>query len=170
MKVNIEAMKKSCLLFFFRRYGGTEVELIITLSEIAQGLFLIFIPNSGWNTAAYQDFVYYGISPYLIAIPWLLSGFSSLVGLILFFLKESSESWFGIKTPKWSELCAPIRAYGSLISAILWAWVGLKVGLVIEWSIVYIVICFLFSLWSIFQMLRSLARWGDGGFWQIQQL
>lgn len=143
--------------FLSRPYGGVEVEIIITLSEIAQAVFLLVVPNTMWNTRAFQDLVYLGIPAWLVAIPWAAAGLLSAYGLVPFFISLYRSLRDGL--PINHKIGAFQRWLGSLFSVVLWAWVAVKTGLVLDWSIVYVFICILFSAWSIRITLASLRRW-----------
>lgn len=131
--------------FFQRPWGGMEVEMIIATAEIGQAFLLIFLPESLWQTRAFQDFVYWGVNTWIVAVPWMVAGVSSWVGIVLALMHN--------------KICAPLRWIGSFLSTLLWSWVAIKTGIVVDWSIVYVLICFLFSFWSIRISAAAMSRW-----------
>lgn len=149
--------RRGLSIFLSRPYGAVEVEVIITLSEIAQAIFLLIVPDTMWNTRAFQDLVYLGIPSWVVALPWASAGLLSAWGLIPFFIAVYRSIRDG--TTVNHRIGAPQRWVGSFLSVICWSWVTVKTGLVLDWSIVYVFVCGLFSIWSIRITLTSLKRW-----------
>ncbi len=143
----LEKFRATASALLNRPHGGMEVEMIISATEIAQALMLFVGPQTLWQTRAFQDFVYWGVPAWIIGIPWAAAGIVSWVGIVF--------SLNG-KVPE----CAPMRWMGAFLSTILWGWVAIKTGAVADWSIVYVFICLLFSLWSIRSSVSAWRRWG----------
>lgn len=151
----LRKMRHRISFFLTRPYGGMEVEMLIGITEISQAMILFFVPAALWQTRAFQDLAYWGISPIVVAIPWLVAGTCSWVGIIFAFFHY--------------RICAPLRWVGSFLSTLGWGWVAVKTGFVVDWSIVYVVICFLFSFWSIRISGAAFSRWDPMHYTQLLQ-
>lgn len=131
--------------FFGRPWGGMEVEMIVSTAEIGQAFLLFLMPDALWQTRSFQDFVYWGIPAWAVGTPWAVASVISWIGIVLALAHRKA--------------CAPLRWAGSFLSTLLWGWVAIKTGIVSDWSIVYVLICFLFSVWSIRISTAALSRW-----------
>lgn len=147
----IRSLRKELFGFFARPYGGMEVEIMIAIAELWQAVALVAASQTMWNTRALQDFVYWGISAWLVAVPFTVASLLSLVGIVLFFRRNPA--------------CAPLRLYGSCLSSIIWSWLFFKTGFVLSWELGYVGTCFLFSIWSIRVMIAAKQRWQ----WRLRQ-
>jgi hypothetical protein len=94
--------------FMSRPYGGFELEIAIMFISFSCAVPLLFDPMV--ITSSQTLLVFWGIVPgQIIAIPWLMSSFFTLLGLVLFYIGN--------------PIAEPLRFVGSIINCFIWSWV-----------------------------------------------
>ncbi len=93
--------------FFGRPYGGIELEVFLALVSVTSA---VITATTVWSLINVKPLiVFYGSVPtQVVAVPWFLSGVSTLVGLWLF--------------ARGNLLCIPLRLTGAAVAFLWWTW------------------------------------------------